>query len=285
MPQLALVLTTVIWAATFPATKVALQHAGPMSFLFLRFLVSTLAVAAVVLSFRQKLRHDPATLRMAGTAAVFLIIGYVLQTIGMQYTSASNSAFITALYVVFVPLFLGRFGLHLWTALGLALAGLWLLIRPSTVINTGDLLTLACAIAFALHIISLEFFANKTDVQSLASWQLIMVTIALLVPGVWDVRSAQSDLLRPSLIWALVITGVLATGLAFFIQVWAQRRVPAQRVALIFALEPALSAWMSWLTLGEKLDMMGWIGSGLILGGVLVGSIGPMPHPHDPLQP
>jgi drug/metabolite transporter (DMT)-like permease len=77
----------------------------------------------------------------------------------------------------------------------------------------------------------------------------------------------------------------MATGLAFFIQVWAQRHVPAQRVALIFALEPALSAWMSWLVLGEELDAMGWIGSALILAGVLIGTTASVPPRHDPLQP
>ncbi len=77
----------------------------------------------------------------------------------------------------------------------------------------------------------------------------------------------------PTLLWALVITGVLATALAFCVQVWAQKHVPAQRVALIFALEPALAAWFSWLVLGERLDVLGWVGSGLITVGVLIGTI------------
>ena len=84
---------------------------------------------------------------------------------------------------------------------------------------------------------------------------------------------------------ALIITGVLATGLAFLVQVWAQRHVPAQRVALIFALEPALSAWMASVMLGEHLDALGWTGSALILAGVVVGTTAAAPRPHDPLQP
>jgi drug/metabolite transporter (DMT)-like permease len=284
MPQIALILTTVIWAATFPATKVALNEMSPLMFLFLRFLVSTIAVGAVMMLLKRPLGRDTRSLKLAAIASIFLLIGYVTQTVGLRYTSASNSAFITALYVVFVPLFLRRFSVQLWTALGLALVGLGLLIRPSAEMSMGDFYTLACAVAFALHIIALEFFVIKTDFQSLASWQLVMVTVALLVPAFLEGPPPGAASFTPTVIGALCITGVLATGLAFFVQVWAQRHVPAQRVALIFALEPALSAWMSWLVLGEQLDAMGWAGSALILTGVLIGTTATT-VPHDPLQP
>ena len=139
MPQLALLLTTFIWAATFPATKLALEQVLPFSFLFLRFLFGTLAVGLVSACVWRTLRRDAATLRMAAIASLFLFIGYATQTVGLQYTTASNSAFITALYVVLVPLFLRRFDAKLWTALALAVAGLWLLIRPSAEMKAGDL--------------------------------------------------------------------------------------------------------------------------------------------------
>jgi drug/metabolite transporter (DMT)-like permease len=256
----------------------------PLVFLFLRFLVSALAIGAVMLLWKQPLRRDRRSLALAGTASIFLMIGYITQTVGLRYTTASNSAFITALYVVFVPLFLGRFSLQLWIALGLALLGLGLLVRPSTVVSMGDLLTLACAVAFALHIISLEFFVAKTDFQSLATWQLIMVTMALIPAVLLEGSPSTAFALSSAVLGALAITGIMATGLAFFIQVWAQRHVPAQRVALIFALEPALAAWMSWLVLGEQLDVAGWAGSALILAGVLIGTRSKTAR-HDPLQP
>jgi drug/metabolite transporter (DMT)-like permease len=156
MPQIALILTTVIWAATFPATKVALAEMSPLMFLFLRFLVSTIAVGAVMMLLKRPLRRDTRSLLLAAIASIFLLIGYVTQTVGLRYTSASNSAFITALYVVFVPLFLRRFSVQLWTALGLALVGLALLIRPSAEMSVGDLYTLACAVSLAHHILSLK---------------------------------------------------------------------------------------------------------------------------------
>jgi drug/metabolite transporter (DMT)-like permease len=285
MPQLALVFTTVIWAATFPATKLALNDIGPMAFLLQRFVVSVVAVGLVLITLRKRLRTDKRSLQMAAIASVFLAIGYITQTVGLRYTTASNSAFITALYVVFVPLLLGRFNAQLWTALALAMAGLWLLVRPSGDISLGDIYTLVCAVAFALHIITLEFFAVKTDYQTLASWQLIMVTAALIVPAGLEGYGTTAALRSPAVLGALIVTGALATGVAFLVQVWAQRHVPAQRVALIFALEPALSAWMSWVALGERLDALAWTGSALILAGVLVGTTAAAPHPHDPLQP
>lgn len=285
MPQFALLLTTVIWAATFPATKLALEQMLPLSFLFLRFVVSALAMASLLLVLRRPLRWEPAHLRMAGIAGILLFIGYATQTVGLRYTTASNSAFITALYVVLVPLFLRRFNPRLWVALVLAIAGLWFLVRPSAAMGRGDLYTVVCAIAFAGHIIALELFSRRSDVESFASWQLIFVTGALLPLAVVEGFRPVARVFTPMILSTLFVTGALATGVAFFIQVWAQRYVPAQRVALIFALEPALSAWMSWLVLGEHLDAGGWIGSILILGGVLTGISASVPPRHDPLQP
>jgi drug/metabolite transporter (DMT)-like permease len=285
VPQLALLLTTIIWAATFPATKLALEQVLPFPFLFLRFLLGTLAVGIVFVCVRQPLRCDVSTLRMAAIAAAFLFVGYVTQTVGLRYTTASNSAFITALYVVLVPLFLKRFDARLWTALALAVAGLWLLVRPSADMNVGDLYTLAAAAAFALHIIVVETYARRSDFASVSAWQLVMVTGVLVAPAVADGYRPGAIEFTPVLVWALVLTGVGATALAFFVQVWAQRYVPAQRVALIFALEPALAAWLSWLVLGEQLDVAGWAGSGLVTAGVLIGATAPVPLHHDPLQP
>ena len=285
MPQLALLLTTVIWAATFPATKLALEQVLPFPFLFLRFLLGTLAVGIVFVCLRQPFRCDAPTLRMAAIASAFLFVGYATQTVGLRYTTASNSAFITALYVVLVPLFLKRFDARLWTALALAVAGLWLLIRPSADMKVGDLYTLAAAVAFALHIIVVETYARRSDFASVSAWQLVMVTGVLVAPAVAEGYRPGAIEFTPVLVWALVITGVGATALAFFVQVWAQRYVPAQRVALIFALEPALAAWLSWLVLGEQLDAAGWAGSGLVTAGVLIGATAPALLHHDPLQP
>ncbi len=271
MPQLALLLTTVVWGATFPATKAALDQISPLSFLFLRFLLGTCMVFAVLMLMRRGLTRNAEMLRMSVVASSWLFLGYVLQTVGLHLTTASNSAFITVLYVVFVPLYLRRLGAHTWVANGIALIGLWFLVKPAASANLGDLLTLGSAAAFAAHIVCLERYTRVTDAVSLFAWQLVMMTVAMLGAMWWE--HPTPAMFEPSrvLVVGLVVTGVLATG-AFGVQMWAQQLLPAQQVALLFAVEPAVAAWLAWYFLGENLDAQGWFGSVMILGGVLLGS-------------
>jgi drug/metabolite transporter (DMT)-like permease len=277
MPRLALLLTTFIWGATFPATKAVLEQIPPFSFLFLRFLLGTVLVGGGFLLWRLRLRRESKVLRASAIATCWLFLGYVLQTVGLSYSTASNSAFITALYVVIVPLILRRFDWRVWLATGIAMAGLWLLIKPSASVNFGDLLTLGCAIAFAAHIACLERFTREVDAPSLFAWQM-MASVVLLLPTML-IEQAPVQAFAPTalLLVGLGVTGGLATG-AFAIQMWVQRIVPAQQVALIFASEPAYAAWLSWYFLGETLDTQGWIGSGLILLAVVVGAYGSGPR-------
>jgi drug/metabolite transporter (DMT)-like permease len=271
MPQLALLLTTLIWGATFPATKAVLEQIPPLSFLFVRFLVGAVLALAIILVLKVPLRLDRLTLRMSVVTTVWLFFGYVLQTEGLRYTTASNSAFITALYVVFVPLFLKRFEARVWISAGLALLGLWFLVDPSVSLNVGDVMSLACAAAFAAHIICLESYTRKGDAVSLFVWQMVFVTGVMFVAMLLESPEMASFTPTPMLLMGLSVTGVCATG-AFAIQMWAQKIVPAQRVALIFSLEPAYAAWLAWYFLGERLGPGGWIGSVLILTAVLLGS-------------
>lgn len=274
MPRLALILTTLIWGATFPATKAALAQIPPFSFMCLRFLIGTILAVGVYLLIGGKLRADRDLLRMSGIATVFLFLGYVTQTIGLQTTTASNSAFITVLYVIFVPVFLRRFQGRTWFSAALALTGLWFLVTPSLDMNVGDLWTLACAVAFAAHIACMEAFSRRGEAALFFLWQMILVTLllgpAMLLEGPTAGQIAPTGIL----LIGLGVTGGLAT-LAFAVQVWVQRVLPAQQVALIFSLEPAFAAWLSWYFLGEQLSAQGWIGSALILAGVVIGGLAP----------
>lgn len=274
MPQIALLLTTLIWGATFPATKAVLEQLPPLTFLFVRFFMGTVLALGIMLACKGRLRIDQPLLRMGAVATVFLFLGYITQTIGLRYTTASNSAFITALYVVFVPLFLGRFDARIWIAAGLALVGLWLLVNPTVSLNLGDLLSLACAVAFAVHISCLESFVRRGDGLSLFVLQMVLVTVLMAPAAMLEGPEMRQLAPTPLLSAALLITGGLATG-AFAVQMWAQKLVPAQRVALIFSLEPAFAAWLAWYFLGEHLDFGGWLGSGLILTAVIIGALAP----------
>jgi drug/metabolite transporter (DMT)-like permease len=271
MPRLALLFTTIIWGATFPATKAALEQMPPLSFLCLRFLLGTCLVGAWFLFVRHRLRRQRDLLYASGIATIFLFFGYVLQTVGLRYTSASNSAFLTALYVIIVPLILRRFDRRVIVATTIAIGGLWLLVKPSATMNLGDLMTIGCAIAFAAHIVCLEGFTRLFDAPSLLLWQMTTVTLLFLPMMGWEQAPAAAFAPTEVLLIGLIVTGGLATG-AFAVQMWAQQLVPAQQVALVFASEPAYAAWLSWYFLGETLDLQGWIGSGLILTAVLIGA-------------
>lgn len=278
MPRLALLLTTFIWGATFPATKAALEQIPPLSFLSLRFLLGTLLVAGWFLAMRYRLRAERAVLSASAVATVFLFFGYALQTVGLAYTSASNSAFLTALYVIIVPLMLGRFDGRILTATAIATIGLWLLVKPSATMNLGDVMTIGCAVAFAGHIVCLERYTRMFDAPSLLLWQLSAMTLLFLPLLAWEQAPAQAFAPSAALVIGLTVTGIFATG-AFAVQMWAQQLIPAQQVALIFASEPAYAAWLSWYFLGETMDIEGWIGSALILLAVLIGALVSPPPP------
>jgi drug/metabolite transporter (DMT)-like permease len=273
MPRLALLLTTVIWGATFPATKAALEQISPLSFLLLRFFIGTLLVLLWLVASQRRLHRDRDVLRASALTTGFLFLGYLLQTVGLQYTTASNSAFLTALYVIFVPLILMRIDRRVVTATAIAVIGLWLLIKPDTAMNVGDLMTLGCALAFAGHLICLERYTRRVDAPSLLVWQMVAMTLLFLPALWWEESPAGAFSPTAVLLIGLGVTGVLAT-LAFAVQMWAQQLVPAQQVALLFASEPAYAAWLSWYFLGETLDMQGWIGSALILLAVVIGAFG-----------
>ena len=271
MPRLALLLTTLIWGATFPATKAVLEQIPPLSFLFLRFLLGAVLIGVWFIVVRRRLHCDRAVLAASAIATVFLFFGYVLQTVGLRYTSASNSAFLTALYVILVPLMLRRFGGRLIVATAIAVVGLWLLVKPSASMNVGDLMTLGCAVAFAGHIVCLERFTRRFDAPSLLAWQMTAATLLFVPTTWWEQAPASAFVPTAVLLIGLGITGGLATG-AFAVQMWAQKVMPAQQVALVFASEPVYAAWLSWYFLGETLDFQGWVGSALILLAVVIGA-------------
>ncbi len=273
MPRLALLLTTLIWGATFPATKAALEQIPPLSFLLLRFFLGALLVGAWFAVARHRVHRGREVLYASAIATIFLFLGYVLQTVGLRYTSASNSAFLTALYVIFVPLILRRFDGRVILATAVATAGLWLLVKPSASMNVGDLMTLGCAVAFAGHIVCLERFTRQFDAPSLLLWQMAAMALLFVPITAWEQAPSAAFTPTAVLLIGLGVTGGLATG-AFAVQMWAQQIVPAQQVALVFASEPAYAAWLSWYFLGETLDLQGWIGSGLILSAVIIGAFG-----------
>ena len=234
MPYLALVVCTVIWGATFPATKLVLQVTPPFTFLLLRFLLGTLLVFMLfLLLFPGRLKVGKSVLQMSAITTIFLFIGYGAQTVGLQSTTASNSAFITALYVIFVPLFLLRFELRVWISAGLALIGLWFLVNPSVSINHGDLWSLLCAAGFAGHIACLETYSRAGQSPSFLAWQLFLMTLFLVPTTVIENPALTTVAPTKPLLLALFICGILATG-ALALQIWGAEISPSPASCLDF---------------------------------------------------
>lgn len=297
--NLLLLLVVMVWGATFVTVKSALTDITPTLFNLLRML---LALAILLLVYRPNLKAIPRSQWLGGAAVgACLATGYQFQTIGLKFTTASKSAFITGSVVVLVPLFAavgwlvrrvlpGRFRAastrnlpDARTLFGAALAfcGLALLTLPSGVsgmallreINPGDWLTLGCAGAFALHLLAMGYNSRRMPYSSLAILQTAFA--ALFLACISPAFEKPHVHWTPRLAAALALTSLLATALAFLVQGYAQSILTATNTALLFTLEPVF-AWMtSFLVLGERLTARGWSGAGLVLAGILFTELRP----------
>ena len=279
LPELALLFNTVVWGTTFTVVKNAIGFVSPILFLALRF---TLATAALGILFRRTVIRRGSWRGAAPGLLVgtFLFLGYLFQTQGLRYTSAPKSAFLTGLTSVLAPLFNSSvYGIRprISEGLGLlaALAGLGLMTLPdaSGSINRGDALTLLGAAAFAAHIVSLGHFSRTMRFEVLSVAQVGTAGALALVLFPWA-ETPYADW-QPSVLWAILITGLLATALAFTMQAWAQRFTTSTRTALIYMLEPVVAWITSYLVAGESLTRLGMAGAALILGGVMLVELKP----------
>lgn len=274
--DLALIGNTFVWGATFVLVKNALDDSSTVLFLMMRFALAGFALALFA--------RGSAPLKSVWRASVLvgsaLFLGYVFQTWGLLYTTPSKSAFITGLSIPLVPLFAGlgyrRFaGWGAMAGVALATAGLYLLTSPSggTGINRGDVLTMVCAISFAVHIILIGHYSGLVPARALAAGQVIVACLLAAAAVPW----AEPVRFRPTagLAVAIVVTALLATALAFFVQTWAQQFTTPTHTALIFSVEPLFALLASWVLLGETLPAGGWLGGGLILAGILAAELFP----------
>lgn len=285
--ELALIGVTILWGASFVMVKNALDQVSNLLFLSMRFGVATLTLLLV---FRGRLLAKPelrpASLRGGLLAGLCLPVAYFFQTMGLRYTTPSKSAFITGLTTALVPFFAAlvyRNVPHVSEVFGVvgATAGLALLTLPpgQFVLGFGDAITLCCTVAFALHILVLGRWSPVSNFELISTLQ-VGVTAVLVAAALPLQQSFVSW--SPSVIVAVLMTGVLNTALAFSVMAWAQRHSSSTRVALIFAIEPVAAAVMSYFVEGERLSIRALFGAALILGGILLVElkpIGPGRHP------
>jgi len=274
--DLALIAITFVWGSTFTVVKSSLAQISPILFVALRFWIAT----AIVLVFmpRQIVGISAKSFCRGAILSVFLLGGFIFQTLGLRHTNPSYSAFITSLSVLLVPLlgfffFRDRPKPQTIAGIGLATLGLYFLLMNITdmKMGAGDVLTLICAVLFALQILFLGLFVSTTDYRQLMILQVAgaAVLCTIMIPFL----ESPFVIWNSSLILYLFITGVLATAIGFYVQARAQQFTTTNRAALIFSLEPFFAALFAYWILGQVLTAREWIGGGLILAGILASEL------------
>lgn len=275
LADLALLVVTMVWGVTFVVIKNALADTGPFWFISGRFLLAFGFLA--VLFTRRLATAGWQNVRTAGFIGIALFAGFALQTIGLQYTTAAKSGFITGLSVVLVPVvgrLWGQKGPGTATLAGIACAilGLGLLTLDADLrLNYGDFFTLLSAVAFACHIVMVGHYVPHSDVILLTILQIGAVGLASTVTGL-AIEPLPVQLSEA--IWlALAVTAIPATALALLIQNAAQRFTTPARTALVFAMEPVFAGLAAYFFLGEILTVKQLAGCGLIVAGMVVSEV------------
>ncbi len=275
-----------IWGAGFVAQSTAMDHIGPFLFIGLRFLVAAVVLAPFAWLESRKAEHPVSGVHLRGFALIglALFLGMALQQVGLTITTVTNSGFLTGLYVVFVPfitLLVLRQPPHpvIWPAVLMTFAGIWMLAGGSLAdLNNGDFLTIGCAVLWALQVILVGRFVGPSGRPLTLSFVQFSLAGALglgfgLTLEGFNLASVIATL--PEILFA----GVIATGLAFTLQVIGQRYTTAPQAAIFLSTESLFAALFGALVLGEQIPALGYAGGMLIFLAILLAELGPILRP------
>lgn len=285
-----LFLTALIWGIAFAAQSVGMDYVGPITFNGVRYIMGGMVLIPFVLAGRRKYRKSEGyskekekkqikTTVIAGLiCGVCLCVASLLQQFGILYTSGVGKAgFLTALYIVLVPvfgLFIGKKNrLIIWIAVVVATVGLYLLcIKEGFKIEKGDILLLLCAGVFSVHILTIDHFAESTDGVMLSSIQFfisgILCSIAMFIfekPTISGILSAYIPLLY---------TGILSCGVAYTFQILGQKYVEPAKASLILCLESVFSVLSGWVLLKQTLSIRELIGCVVMFAAIIIAQVG-----------
>jgi len=283
--DISLLFVAFIWGSTFVVVQNAISFLEPHTFNAIRFFIASILLWLWLIFFQRKqlLLLNKNVILAGGILGFWLFIGYAFQTIGLLYTTSSKAGFITGLSVVLVPLFTWFFFKQKLTPFALsgicvATIGLYLLTMTGPVgVNIGDVFVFICAIGFSFHIIWTGQYTKLYPALLLTVIQMTTITILSSICSFsfekWESVFHSNVVLNMEVIFALLITGILASALSFFIQTYVQKYTSPSHTALIFAMEPVFAAFTAFIWVGERLHIAGLIGCICIFVGMVFSEI------------
>lgn len=276
--SLILLLTAFIWGTAFVAQSVGMDHIEPFTFNCIRNFVGATALLPVIFVMgklkKDKTPEDTRTLIVGGICCgIALAVASTLQQIGIQYTTSGKAGFITALYIIFVPIFASftkkKPKPTIWLSVALAIVGMYLLcIKEGVSINKGDLYIFLCAIVFAFHIMIIDHFSPKVDGVKMSCIQfLVCGCICLVCTLLFDEPTLEGIKLATL---PILYTGVMSSGVAYTLQIIGQRFTSPTLATLVMSLESVFAALAGWVLLNQSMSPTEILGSVLIFIGILI---------------
>lgn len=280
-----LLLTATIWGFAFVAQRVGMEYVGPFTFNGIRFALGGVVLIPFILRKNKNGMFEPIAPGQSGPgnilaggclAGVILFTGASLQQVGLVYTTAGNAGFITGMYVVIVPIlgivFRLRANSGTWFGALLAAVGLYLLsITDQFTIAFGDLLVLSGAFFWAAHVLVIGWLSPRMDSLKLALTQFMVCSLLSLLTAIIFEKIALHSMIQAAI--PILYGGVLSVGVAYTLQVVAQRDAHPAHAAILLSLEAVFAAIGGWIMLGERLTARGLTGCGLMLAGMLISQL------------
>lgn len=277
-----LILCSFIWGMAFTAQSTAANVIGPFTFVFLRFAISSIVLFALYPLLRKQdapkltAPERKRYLLLGGALGAILFAACALQQVGIASTTAANSGFITALYIVIIPIVLRiggkKVGKLTWVGVAVALAGLCLLcIKEDFSVNSGDLITLGCALVFSFHIILIDRHAGSMNAILLSATQFGAVAILALPCMLLTEKLVAADILS---CWVSILyAGVFSGAGGYTLQMVGQKYTQPTLASLLMCLESVFAAIGGWILLGEGLSGRELIGCALMLSASIIAQL------------
>ena len=289
--SLLLLLTATIWGVAFVAQSVGMDHVSPFTFNAVRNIIGGIVLIPCIffldhrksaqkeeLPSPQQQAEQTGTLILGGVCCgILLALASSFQQMGIQYTTVGRAGFITACYIVIVPI-LGHFflrkkcGATIWIAVALALAGLYLLcITDGFSVGKGDLLVMVCSLLFSLHILVIDYFSPKVDGVKMSCIQFMVVGV-LSVPFMLILETVTFDAVIKTA-GPILYAGVMSSGVAYTVQIIGQKGMNPAVASLILSLESSISVLSGWVLLGQTLSVREGIGCVLMFAAIMLAQI------------